>query len=431
MSLSRCLLLVLILALSQGAAAARALEGGEGLWHSRDAAGGVRVKLYVFSSETCPHCARAEPFLRDLAERHAWLEVDSREVTRSAANLELFGLLAARAGEDIRGVPAFFVCGEMIVGFDSAAGIGREVESRAADCHARLVEGAASPSAEPPPDARVELPLLGSLDAAALSLPVLTLVLGGLDAFNPCAFFVLLFLLSLLVHARSRARMALVGGIFVVFSGLLYFVFMAAWLNLFLVLERGHLVVLAAGLVAVVLGLVNIKDFVSFRKGPSLSIPERAKPGLFARMRGLVSAESLPALLTGTVVLATAANTYELLCTSGLPMVYTRILTLAELPAATYYLYIAAYNVIYMIPLTAIVVVFTVTLGARKLTENQGRVLKLLSGLMMLGLGVVLLAAPALLDNLLTTILLLAAALALTLAAVVADRLWHRRHAGP
>ena len=250
MSLSRCLLLVLILALSQGAAAARALEGGDDLWHSRDAAGGVRIKLYVFRSETCPHCARAEPFIRDLAERQAWLDVDSREVTRSAANLELFGLLAARTGEAIRGVPAFFVCGEMIVGFDNAAGIGREVEDRAVDCHARLVEGASSPSAEAPPGARIDIPLLGTLDAAALSLPVLTLVLGGLDAFNPCAFFVLLFLLSLLVHARSRVRMALVGGIFVVFSGLLYFVFMAAWLNLFLVLEEVAVITAVAGAVA-------------------------------------------------------------------------------------------------------------------------------------------------------------------------------------
>ena len=427
MCVLRCLLLVLIVALFQGQAAH---ASNDGLWHSLDAQGDLRVKLYFFQSETCPHCARAEPFIHGLKKRHPWLEVDSREVTRSAANLEFFVLLADRIGEDIRGVPAFFVCGEMIVGFDDAAGIGRQVEDLVAGCHASLVGGGGAPATEPPEDARIDVPLLGSVDAEALSLPVLTLVLGGLDAFNPCAFFVLLFLLSLLVHARSRARMALIGGIFVLFSGLLYFVFMAAWLNLFLVLERGQTVVLAAGLVAVALGLVNIKDFAWSRRGPSLSIPERAKPGLFARIRGLISAESLPALLTGTVVLAAAANTYELLCTSGLPMVYTRILTLAQLPATTYYLYIAAYNVIYMIPLSAIVIVFTVTLGARKLTEEQGRALKLLSGLMMLGLGVVLVAAPALLDNLLTTIMLLAAAFALTAAAVVADRLWRRHHAG-
>ncbi|MCP5118882.1 MAG: hypothetical protein GY953_49350, partial [bacterium] len=148
----------------------------------------------------------------------------------------------------------------------------------------------------------------------------MTLILGGVDAFNPCAFFVLLFLLSLLVHAGGRARMLLIGGVFVLISGLLYFVFMAAWLNLFLVLEGVRLVTVIAGLVAVALAVVNVKDYFFFKQGVSLVIPGSAKPGLFSRMRSLLSADNLPALLGGTVALAIAANTYELLCTSGFPL---------------------------------------------------------------------------------------------------------------
>ena len=115
----------------------------------------------------------------------------------------------------------------------------------------------------------------------------------------------------------------------------------------------------------------------------------------------------LPALLAGTVALAVAANTYELLCTSGFPLVYTRALTLSDLTTSGYYIYLAFYNVIYVTPLLVIVLLFTLTLGSRKLTEAQGRVLKLLSGLMMLGLGLVLLLAPELLDNWLTAVALL------------------------
>jgi hypothetical protein len=278
------------------------------------------------------------------------------------------------------------------------------------------------------PPGTVSLPLLGRLDTAALSLPVVTVVLGGLDAFNPCAFFVLFFLLTLLVHARDRRRMLLIGGSFVLVSGLLYFAFMAAWLNLFLVLEGLGAVTLAAGLVAIAVALLNIKDFFLFGQGPSLSIPERAKPGLFARMRGLLSAESLPTLLGGTVALALAANTYELLCTSGFPLVYTRILTLEALPPAGYYLYLALYNLVYVLPLAAIVGVFTATLGARRLSEGQARALKLLSGLMMLGLGLLLVLAPERLDSLATPVALLAAALAGTALAVALDR---RRRAAP
>ena len=104
-------------------------------------------------------------------------------------------------------------------------------------------------------------------------------------------------------------------------------------------------------------------------------------------------------MLMGTIVLAIAANSYELLCTAGFPMVFTRILTLQHLTTGQYYLYLVMYNCIYVVPLAAIVVIFTITLGAKKLTEWQGRKLKLLSGLMMFFLGLILLIDPALLNN--------------------------------
>ena len=117
-------------------------------------------------------------------------------------------------------------------------------------------------------------------------------------------------------------------------------------------------------------------------------------------------------MLTGTVVLALAANSYELLCTAGFPMVYTRVLTLNPLSPLQHYLYLALYNGIYMVPLAVIVALFVVTLGGRKLTEWQGRILKLISGTMMLSLGTMLLTAPHLLNNALVSIALLIVAMA-------------------
>ncbi len=418
------ILLTAILGFATFDARAQAPQAKDTFWYKAETSEDVRVKLHFFWSETCPHCARALSFLEPLGRERPWLLIQSYEFTESPENRALFATLAAELGEEIRGVPTFFLCGRMVVGFDNAEGSGAALGAMADACRAFLQEElAVPPVAEETAPPVVDLPLLGRVDAGQMSLPVLTVILGGLDAFNPCAFFVLLFLLSLLVHARSRARMVLVGGIFVLFSGLLYFVFMAAWLNLFLVLEGVRAVTLVAGAVAVALALVNIKDFFWFRRGPSLTIPEHAKPGLFDRMRGLISADNLPALLVGTVTLAIAANTYELLCTSGLPMVYTRALTLSELSTSGYYLYLALYNVIYILPLLAILCVFTFSLGGRKLSEFQGRMLKLLSGVMMLGLGLVLLAAPDLLDNWLTAVGLLAVALAATAGAYALERL--------
>jgi hypothetical protein len=203
-----------------------------------------------------------------------------------------------------------------------------------------------------------------------------------------------MFLMSMLAHARKRGRMAVIGAIFVLTSGLLYFAFMAAWLNVFLVIGELRWVTVLAALIALGLAVINIKDYLWFGRGVSASIPETAKPGLYQRMRTLMLADNWPALLVGTVTLAIAANTYELLCTAGFPMLFTRLLTLRELPPSGHYLYLALYNLVYVVPLLGIATLFVITFGSRKLQAHEGRILKLLSGLMMLGLGLALLLRP-------------------------------------
>ncbi|MGW8273112.1 MAG: hypothetical protein ACWGN7_06970, partial [Thermodesulfovibrionales bacterium] len=206
----------------------------------------------------------------------------------------------------------------------------------------------ASPQNGPEPrgDNVISIPLVGSQDATDMSLPALTVVLAALDSFNPCAFFVLFTLLGILVHARSRARMLIVGGTFVFFSGFIYFLFMSAWLNVFLYVGKLMVITIIAAIIALIIGAINIKDFFLFGRGVSLSIPESAKPRLFDRMRHLLKASSTPSMLLGAVVLSIAANTYELLCTVGFPMIFTRVLTLNNLATFQYYSYLVLYNII-------------------------------------------------------------------------------------
>jgi hypothetical protein len=395
----------------------RALAGAshtdEG-WVLVDPSGQARVPITVFWSRTCPHCGAGMAFLETLRSRETWIEVQSYELAADPANVRRYVEMASAMGADARSVPAFFVCGRLLVGFDDAAGVGAQLLELARSCRDRPLDEPGSATPHPEIGDPLKVPILGNLDPATLSLPVFTLVLAGLDAFNPCAFFVLLFLLSMMVHARSRSRMLLIGGTFVLVSGLVYFLFMAAWLNLFIVIGGAAVVTTMAGVVALGVGGLNVKDYFYFGQGPSLSIPDHAKPGLFARMRRLLSAERLGAMLVGTVLLALAANSYELLCTAGFPMVYTRVLTLQEVSPALYYAYLGFYNLIYVLPLLAIVVLFTLTLGTKRLTERQGRILKLLSGLMMLGLGAVMLLAPDLLIDPWAGVLLVLAALSAT-----------------
>jgi len=391
-------------------------------WVGIDDDGNQVVELYFVYSSTCPHCRAAVPFVEQLEADREWLRVWWLQADAGDPEVAEIALAVADViGEDIQAVPTFMYCGQMRTGYDDAEGAGVNLARDLDACHAGLADGEPTTTTTEA-DLAVAVPGVGDVEAGSVPLPVFTLIVAGLDAFNPCAFFVLLFLLSLLVHARSRARMAVVGVTFVVVSGVLYFVFMAAWLNLFLITENLRWVTLVAGAIAVVLGILSLKDFFRPGAGPTTSIPEGAKPGLFARMRGMIGIERFLPVLGATVALAIVANSYELLCTAGLPMVFTRVLTLNELPTPTYYGYLAFYNLVYIVPLLAIVFGFVWTLGSRKLQPSEGRALKLLSGSMMLGLGTVLLVAPQLLEQVGTALLIIGVALVTTLLIVFIDR---------
>jgi thiol-disulfide isomerase/thioredoxin len=395
------------------------IYSGEIPWQAEDADGQTQIRLYFFWSKFCPHCHKALPFVAELEQEFPWLDVRRFELANSEENLDLYMWMTALLEQPPQAVPGFMFCDDIQVGFDDADTTGVFLRQKLQACYDKYhpaSAGTVQDDTEAIP--KVHVPGLGEISVSDISLPLLTVVIAGLDAFNPCAFFVLLFLLSLMVRACNRKRMLFIGLIFVGMSGLIYFVFMAAWLNVFLMIGELYAITVGAAILAVIVGLLNIKDYFYFNAGGiSLSIPESAKPRLFERMRRLMESRNLFAFALGTILLAIAANAYELLCTSGFPMIYTRLLTLENLPVSTYYLYLALYNVVYVLPLLLIVLLFTYTLGAHKLQEFEGRILKLMSGIMMLCLGLILLLAPNLLSNIWIAggILLVSLAIALPL----------------
>lgn len=373
------------------------------------------VTLYYFWSRYCPHCQTAKPFINKLTETYPWLAVHSYDLVDSRINQKRYLLMAKQLKQAANAVPAFVFCGQMIVGYDRNETTGSELEEKLLACHQQtnidLIQE------------NFNIPGLGKVHYQDFSLPVFTLVIAALDAFNPCAFFILFFLLSLMVQHRSRARMLVIGCTFVLCSGVMYFLFMSAWLNLFLITEQLIFITSAAGLIAIGFGLLNIKDYFFFKQGISLSLSDSARSKLFARIRTLTKSGSWSTMIFATIILAIAANSYELLCTAGLPMVYTRVLTLNDLTSTQYYLYLAYYNVIYIIPLLLIVVLFTLTLGRKKLSEREGRLLKLLSGSMMLGLGSILLLKPEWLNNMLVSVAVISGSIVLTACVALVQKL--------
>jgi hypothetical protein len=395
-------------------------------WFHVGTDGEVRVDLWYGYSSTCPHCQAARPHVQQLERDLPWLDVHWLQVNApdSGPTIALLEQLVGSVGGRLTGVPLFVFGRQQMVGWDSAETTGAELRQRLVAFHASLIaQPGASPAPTVPPDTGVGLPIFGQVDAATVSLPLLAVTLGGLDAFNPCALSVLLFLMSVLVGTRDRRRMAIVGGTFVAVSGIVYFVLMAAWLNLFLVLGALRVVTLVAGAAAVLAALINLKDHVWFGRGPSLVIPAAARPTIFGRILDLGDPSSLRTLLPATILVATVVNAYEMLCTGGFPVVFTRVLTLEELPPLAYYGYLALYCLVYVVPAALIVAGFTLTLGSRGVTVTEARNLKLLSGLLMLGFGMLLLVSPDLLTDLATAVGLLAGAVGAWLLILLAERL--------
>lgn len=337
--------------------------------------------LQVFVRDGCPYCADAKAFLDGVQRQRPDLHIAYRPVdTDSAARDELSALSHAH-GVWPPGVPAFLAAGQLIVGFESASTTGDEV--------LRLIDAGTASQKQ-----TVESAFFGTLSAQRLGLPLFTLALGLLDGFNPCAMWVLLFLLAMLVRQKDRQRMALIAGTFVFVSGAVYYAFMAAWLNVFLAVGFSQSVRLLLAVLALLIGAFNVKDFFALGRGFSFGIQEGTKPGLVARMRSVMQTLTMAAPLLGVAALAVVVNLVELLCTAGLPAIYTAVLAQQQLGAATHLAYLGLYIVGYITDDALMVTLAVLALRSGKLTDRAGRGLKLLSGVVMLALGLVLLLKP-------------------------------------
>ncbi len=354
--------------------------------------------LVVYVREGCPHCAEAKRYLPVLQRARMDVRVVLRQVDDDpAARLELHRL-SQMAGYWPPGVPTFAYRGQLTVGFGEAEVSGPALQGWLADVDAALDSptspalAASEAGASVPPTMQSWTSELARLQS--WGLPLFTLMVGLIDGFNPCAMWVLLFLLSLLVRLRDRRRMALIAGTFVLVSGAVYYAFMAAWLNLFQAVGLTGPVRVALACLALVIAAVNIKDYAVGRVGVSFSIPERAKPTLYRRMRSVMQAHSLPLAMLGVASLAVAVNLAELLCTAGLPAMYTAILTQQALSPSAHYAYLALYILGYIADDSLMVGTAVYALANDKLTEQAGRRLKLISGVVMAVLGAVMLLRP-------------------------------------
>jgi len=367
------------------------------------------LDVYLFWGLGCPHCERAMTFLERMEKEEPRLRVHRLEITRDARNREAFLRVVDRHRVMDPGVPLIVIGGRVLEGYLDDSSTGAELRSVVRECFASgcrdtvapLLAGAnASGLVVDEPTRRralpesVQLPLLGVVSLRDLSLPALTVVLGAVDGFNPCAMWTLVFLIGLLVGMPDRTRRWTLGVAFVAASALVYYLIMAAWLNALLFLGMVGWIRVAIGLAALAAGFYYLREFVLNKAAVcEVTRPERRRR-VFEQLRGLASERRFAVALAGIVLLAFAVNVVELLCSAGIPAVYTQVLALNALPRWEYHAYLALYILVFM--LDDLVVFFTAmaTLEVTGATGRYARYGHLVGGAVLLAVGALMLLRP-------------------------------------
>jgi glutaredoxin len=353
------------------------------------AAAGVDVT--VFWAVGCPHCEREIEFLDRIAEGNPAVRVHKLEVSRSRANAQAMLETAGRLGVEAGSVPLTVVGGRAWVGYDER--IGREIAARIAECIER-----GCPDASPAGKARVpeavRLPLLGEVRTANLSLPALTALLAAADGFNPCAMWVLVFLLGLLAGMKDRARMWLLGIAFVATSALVYLLILGAWLNVLLLVGTLAFVRIAIGVVALAGGGYYLREFATNADMRcEVTAPARRRRVL-ERLKALAQRPGLAVALGGIVLLALAVNVVEFLCSAGIPAVFAQVLALSALAPWKYAGYLGLYVAVFMLDDLVVLVAALKTLEVAGLTGRYARWSNAVGGVLLLAIGVLLILRP-------------------------------------
>jgi thiol-disulfide isomerase/thioredoxin len=354
-----------------------------------------RAEVFFFWGEGCPHCAKEKVFLEKISEKYPEIEIKSYEVYNNAENQELLKEFAEKYNVGRLAVPLTIIGDKYFLGYQDDEITGRAIEEQ--------IESVLRGSENAENINEVKVPFFGEIDLSKMSLPVLTITLGALDGLNPCAMRVLLFLIVLLINARSRKRMWLIGGTFLLASGLVYFMLLSAWLNLFLAISYVNLTRTVIGIFAIGIGAWQIKNFIKYRPGVckmtdgKSGLQERIKNRLKNQAEKLVFSPFTFAILGGVILLAVGVNLIEFFCSAGLPAVYTRILALSDLNSFSYYLYLLLYTLIFMLDDIIVLSLAIITLSRVGFTEKYNYWATLIGGILILILGLLLIFKPELL----------------------------------
>ena len=296
----------------------------------------------------CSHCEEQEPFNKKLENTYS-INITRHDVTIPQEYALLSEMLEERGIEDEPEFPITIFGNQVFGGWESEETTGRAIEDALQQCLAG--DCPAPVDAEDGDDGhKIKLPIIGEIVLDDYSLPALAVILGLVDGFNPCAMWVLVYLISLIATLRDRKRIWLIVGSFVLASGVLYFLFMTAGLNVFLLVGYVKPVTTVIGLVALGGGILQVREVIETKGAIVCKVTdEESRKKTMTKIQKIVSSPITWGTIAGIVVLAFAVNSIEFVCSAALPAVFTRVLSLASLTTFQYYGYILLYVFFFML----------------------------------------------------------------------------------
>ncbi|TVR33805.1 MAG: thioredoxin [Spirochaetaceae bacterium] len=350
--------------------------------------------LQYFWMEGCPACARAAVFLDELEQRFPALEIDRLEVSQNRDNFARYRETARGRDIDAGAVPAFFLPGRHWIGFN---------QNIAVEIAEAVQTGLAGGWIDPHPagsgfaQQQIELPLFGSISLANTPAFAVTAAIAAVDGFNPCSLWVLTFLIGLIIRTGSRRRTMAVGLAFLTVTATVYGLFILGLFTVFAAAGGLLSVRIIVAVLAVAMGLVNMKDYFAYKVGFSLTIPQRLQPAIARMGRGVFDRSGNPlAMLAMTMLFALGISVIELPCTAGFPIIWSQYVAASGISGGTFAALLALYLLVYLSIEIAVVVVSVVFMQRLAFGESHARVLKLSAGSIMVALGIAYLGIPQL-----------------------------------
>ena len=352
--------------------------------------GNITLDVHFFYHPACPHCKEQMPYNQQLAEEYPnarWIYHDTSDPVQN----ELMRSTLEALGRKQEGVPTTIINGTVNVGFDKAV-----TPQKLRDALFANGAGGAIGKNETTHDKTVTLPFVGTINPYEYSLPALALTLGLIDGFNPCAMWVLVYLISLTLTLNDKRRFFLVVGTFLFASGALYFLIMAAWLNAFLFVGYLRPVMIAVGAIALYWGITSLREFWKNKGEIACNVGDlKEKKKLSGEIESLLSSPLTLATFAGLVILAFTVNSIEFVCSSAIPAVFTQVLSLSNISALEHYFYILLYVLMYMLDDIVVFALAYFAVGGA-LGNKIASYGHAIGAVILIALGVLLLFAPKL-----------------------------------